>query len=123
LTTSTPCFGAVLDVDSVEASTVGGDDQQVWHAREQLTPGMEARRKLVARRPDLVGVCGRHDRLRDLDGGVVLELVEPDLGPLCDDVEIAGMRDVAHVKHALDVVFHSSGSSMLKKAFMQRSAA
>ena len=41
-------------------------------------------------------------------GAVVLEPVEPDLGPLRDDVEIAGMRDVAHVEHALDVVFHRS---------------
>jgi hypothetical protein len=100
-------FGAVLDVDGVEAGAVGGDDQQVGHAHEQLTPGVEARRKLVARRPDLVGVRGRHDRLRNLVGGLVLELVDPDLRPLRDDVEVAGMRDVAHIEHTFDVVFHS----------------
>jgi hypothetical protein len=34
-------------------------------------------------------VRGRDDRLRDVVGAVVLELVEPDLRPLRDDVEIA----------------------------------
>jgi hypothetical protein len=115
--------GAVLDVDGVEAGAVGGDDQQVGHAREQLAPGMEARRKFVARRADLVGVCGRDDRLRDLVGGLVLELVDPDLGPLCDDIEVAGMGDVAHVENALHVVFHSSRSSMLSPHAEERRVA
>ena len=29
-------LGAVLDVDGVEAGAVGGDDEQVGHAREQV---------------------------------------------------------------------------------------
>src|SRR6516225_4110741 len=52
------------------------------------------------------GMRGRHDRPGTLVGGFVLELVEPDLRPLRDDVEIAGVRDVAHVEHALHVVLH-----------------
>src|SRR5262249_22753933 len=98
--------GAVLDVDGIEAGAVGGDDEQVRHAVEQLALDMEARLELVARRSDLVGVRGRHDRSGDLLGSLVLELVEPDLRPLRDDVEIAGVRDVAQVEHALHVVLH-----------------
>src|SRR6516165_74317 len=98
--------GAVLDADGVEAGAVGGNDEQVRHAREQIALGMEARIELVARRSDLVGVRGRHDRPGNLVGGFVLELVEPDLRPLRDDVEVAGVRDVAHVEHALHVVLH-----------------
>src|SRR5262249_43605064 len=69
----------------------------------------KAQIELVARRPDLVGVRRRNDRLGRRVGRVVLELVEPDLRALRDDLEIAGMGDLAHVEHALDVVFHFYG--------------
>jgi len=48
---------------------------------------VEARSELVACGTDLVGVRGGDDRLRDVVRAVVLELVEPDLGPLRDDIE------------------------------------
>src|SRR5262249_16405390 len=92
--------GAVLDVDGIEAGAVGGDDEQVRHACEQLALNVETRPELVACRSDLVGVRGRHDRSGLLVGGLVLELVESYLRPLRDDVEIAGVCDVAHVEHA-----------------------
>ena len=101
--------GAILDSDGVEAGAVGGDDEQVGHARDGLALDVETRVELVACGADLVGVRGRGDRRRDLVRGVILELVEPDLGSLRDDVEIAGMREVAHIEHALDVVLHCSG--------------
>ena len=64
--------------------------------------------ELGARRSDLVGMRSRQDWLGDVVRCFVLELVDADLRPLRDDVEVAGMGDLAHVEHALDVVFHFS---------------
>ena len=99
-------LGAVLDVDGVEACAVGRDDQQVRHAGEEVALGVEAWLELVARRADLVGVRSLDDRFGHGVGRLVLELVEPDLRARRDDVQIAGVCEVAHVEHALDVVFH-----------------
>src|SRR5439155_1366724 len=41
-------FAARVDVDGIEAGAVGGDDQQIRHARQQLAPQVEARVELVA---------------------------------------------------------------------------
>ena len=42
-------LGCRAHVDGVEAGAVGGGDQEARHARDEIAPEMEARRKLVAR--------------------------------------------------------------------------
>src|SRR5262249_57670165 len=68
--------------------------------------GGERQGQVGGGRADLIGMRRGHDRLRDRLGHLVLELVDADLRALRDDVEIAGMGDLTHVEHALDVVFH-----------------
>ena len=99
---------AVLQVDGVVARAVGRNDEEVRHARERFAPRLEARRQLVPGRADLIGVRRRHDRRRGLLGRVVLQPVEADLRALRDQIEVAGMREVADVEDALDVLPHRS---------------
>ena len=72
---------AGLDIDGIEARAVAGDDQQVRRAFQQIGMGMEMRRKLVARRADLVGVRFGQDRRGHGFGALVLDPVEPHIGP------------------------------------------
>src|SRR5438046_8101382 len=75
---------------------------------------MKARRKFIARRSDLIGMRGRHDRSGNGIGSLMLDLVEPDLRPLCDNLQIAGMREIAHIEHARDVLSHPSAASFAR---------
>ena len=99
-------LGAVLDVDGVVAGAAGGHHEQVRHARQQVALGVKARTQLVAGRPDLIGMRGGDDRLDGFVGCLVLELVDPDFRPLRHEVEITGMRHLAHVEYALHVFLH-----------------
>src|SRR5262249_7473275 len=63
-------------------------------------------RDLVARRADLVGMRGRHDRRRHVVGAVVLELVEPHVWPPRQRRLVVGRRQVLYIEDALGVDGH-----------------
>ena len=82
-----------VDVEAcTEAGAVGGDDEQVGHARDDLALRVETRLKLVACGADLVGVRRLKNRGCDFIGAVILEPVEPHIGPRLEDVGIDLMR-------------------------------
>ena len=101
--------GAGVDVDGVEARAVGGDDQQVRRAPQQVLMDMEVLCQLITRRADLVGMRGGQDRRGDVIGAFVFQPVEPHVGTSAENVCVDLVGEIFDVEHALAVDGHWPG--------------
>ena len=104
---------AGLDVDGIEACAVAGDQQQVRRALQEGSIDMEMRRQLVAGSADLVDMGRTQDRGVKVLGALVLDAVEPDVGPRLQDVDVDRVGQVFDVEDALAVDRHQDPSGSL----------
>ena len=119
MTTSTPA--------AVQASTSTGSKpapleetiSRFGVALQQIRVGMKMPRQFVARRADLVGMRRRQDRREDIRRALVLEPVEPHVGPRLQDLGIDVVGEIFDVKDALVVDGHFVSDFRLEKSELQ----
>ena len=76
---------------------------------------MEMRSKLVAGGADLVNMRRVQDRGVEIFGALVLDAIEPDVGPRLQDVDIDRIGQVFDVEDALAIDGHQDPSGSLKE--------
>ena len=108
-------IGARLDVDGVEARAIAGDEQQVRRALQEGGIDVEMRGEFVAGGADLVDMGGAEDRRVKVFGGLVLDAIEPDVGPRLQDVDIDRIGQIFDVEDALAVDGHQDPSGSLQE--------
>ncbi len=99
-------LGTGVDIDRIEARAVGRYDQQVRRPLQQILVGMEMPRQLIACRADLVGVGVGQNGRKDLGRALVLEPVEPHVGPILEDFNVDIVGEIFDVEDALVVNRH-----------------
>lgn len=102
--------GAGVDIDRVEACTVGRHDQQFRRPPQQVRTGEISRCDVIAGGDDLIGMRLRQDRPGERFISVGIEPVEAKIGPLGEHLRIARMSQIANIDHAFGGDDHERSS-------------
>ena len=108
-------IGAGLDVDRIESRAVAGDEQQVRRALQEGSIDMEMRGQFVTGGADLVDMSRFDDRREIFLRALVLDAIEPDIGPRLQNVDIDRVGQIFDVEDALAVDGHQDPSGFLQE--------